>query len=123
MPRMEDKAVSGEKGSPPQDESGSGDMKIADLFRMLSEHMGSRFAIQDNKFEALQEDWVSTDQRLARLEHDARQTRLAMEADRPANTKTSERTEGTATAVQVKHEIAVLHKGFKTGPRSRPVSA
>ena len=36
MPRMENKAISGKKGSPPQDESGSGDMKIADLFQMLS---------------------------------------------------------------------------------------
>ena len=27
MPRMENKTVSGEKGSPPQDESWSGDMK------------------------------------------------------------------------------------------------
>ena len=50
MPRTENKAVSGEKGSPPQDESGSGDMKIEDLFRMLfiSERMNSRFKIQDN---------------------------------------------------------------------------
>ena len=31
MPRIENKAVSGEMGSPPQDESWSGDMKIADL--------------------------------------------------------------------------------------------
>ena len=31
MPWMENNAVSGKKGSPPQDESGSGDMKIADL--------------------------------------------------------------------------------------------
>ena len=32
------------------------------------------------------EDWSSTDQRLVRLEHDARQSRLAMEADGRANT-------------------------------------
>ena len=43
MPRMENKAVSGEKDSPPQDESWSGDMKIADLFQMLCEHIDSRF--------------------------------------------------------------------------------
>ena len=47
MPRMEDKTVSGEKGSPPQDESGSGDRKIADLFWMLSERMDSRFDEQE----------------------------------------------------------------------------
>ena len=45
------------------------------------------------------EDWRSIDQRLTRLEHDARQSRLAMEADGHANTKTRERTEGTATTV------------------------
>ena len=39
----------------------------------------------------------------ARLEHDARQPRLAMEVDGPANTKTRERTEGAATAVQAIH--------------------
>ena len=57
------KAVFREKASPPQDESGSGDMKIADHFWMLSERMGSRFDEQetrfqemDSRFEALQED-------------------------------------------------------------------
>ena len=43
------------------------------------------------------------DQRLASLEHDARQPRLAMEVDRQADTKTCERTEGAATAVQAVH--------------------
>ena len=38
------------------------------------------------------------------LEHEARQPRLAMEADGPANTKTQERTEGSATAVQAMRE-------------------
>ena len=41
-----------------------------------------------------------TDQLEASQEQDARQPRLAMEADGPANTKTHERTEGGATAVQ-----------------------
>ena len=39
------------------------------------------------------------DQRLTSLEQDARQPRLAMEADGLADTKTRERTEGAATAV------------------------
>ena len=43
MPRMENKAVSGKKNSPLQDESGFGDVKIADLFRMLCKRMDSRF--------------------------------------------------------------------------------
>ena len=40
------------------------------------------------------------EKRLTRLEHGARQPRLTMEADGPANAKTHERTEGTATTVQ-----------------------
>ena len=40
------------------------------------------------------------EQLAARIEQDARQPRLAMEADGPANTKTRERTEGATTAVQ-----------------------
>ena len=43
------------------------------------------------------------DQHVARLEHGARQPRHAMEADGPANTKTYERTDGAATAVQAMH--------------------
>ena len=43
MPWMANNAVSGKKGSPPQDESGSGDMKIEDLYRMLCELIDSRF--------------------------------------------------------------------------------
>ena len=131
MPRIEKKAVSAEKGSPPQDEPGSGDMKIADLFRMLSERMDSHFGIQDKKLEALQEnikntnqrleelqlrvspprledmdiqDWRSSmDQHLTSLEQDARQPRLAMVADGQANTKTRKRTKGAATAAQAMH--------------------
>ena len=41
-----------------------------------------------------------TSQRVSSLEQDARQPRLAMEADGPANTKTRERTEGAVTTVQ-----------------------
>ena len=44
-------------------------------------------------------------QHLTSLEPDARQPRLAMEEDGPANTKTRERMEGAATAVQAMHGI------------------
>ena len=40
---------------------------------------------------------------IRRLEHGARQPRLAMEADGLANTKTRQRTEGAAIAVQAMH--------------------
>ena len=43
---------------------------------------------------------VEMKKRLTRLEHGARQPRLAMEADGQADTRARERTEGAATAVQ-----------------------
>ena len=43
------------------------------------------------------------DHHILSLEQDALQPRLTMEADGPANTKTRERTEGAATAVQAMH--------------------
>ena len=67
------KAVSGEKGSPPQDESGSGDLKIAERFRMMKE----RFQKQDNKFESFHEDIKNTTQRLEELQLRVPRPRLA----------------------------------------------
>ena len=68
------KAVSGEKGSPPQDESGPEEMKMVDLYRMLCKRMDSRFDEQDkiskerhSQCEALQEDLKNTNQRLEEL--------------------------------------------------------
>ena len=49
------------------------------------------------------EHWKNMDQRLTRLEQDARQPRLAMEVDGQADTKTRERSDGAATAVQAMH--------------------
>ena len=46
-------------------------------------------------------------QHITSLEHGARQPRLAMEADGPANTKTRKRTKGAATAV-----LAMRGDGF-----------
>ena len=100
MPRMENKAISQQKDSPPQEKSWSGDMKVADLFRMLCERIDSRFDQQENKLDGIMKMTRGTSQRVSSLEQDARQPRLAMEADGPANKKIRERTEGAATAVQ-----------------------
>ena len=69
------KTVSREKCSLPQGESGSGYIKIADLFQMLSERMDIRFDEQekrfeemDSRFEAFQEDIKNTNQRLQELQ-------------------------------------------------------
>ena len=78
------KAISGEKSSPPQDESGSGEMKMVDLYRILCEHMDSRFDEQekrskerDSRFEALQEDLKKTNQRLEELQLRVPRSRIA----------------------------------------------
>ena len=62
------------------------------------------------------------DQRLTRLEHDARPPRLAMETDGLANTKTRERMEGAASAGHAMHRIRFsacrVHLGLKTNSTS-----
>ena len=55
-------------------------------------------------------------------EQDARQPRLAMEADGPANTKTSERTEGTATAVQAMRGDGFSARRVGPGPNTNSTS-
>ena len=53
----------------------------------------------DEALKEIKEGLRSMEQRVARLEQDARQPRLAMEADGPADTKIRERTEVAAKAV------------------------
>ena len=57
----------------------------------------------NRKLDKISDEVRVMDQHVTRLEHNARQPRLAMEADGPANTKNRERTEGAATAVQAMH--------------------
>ena len=66
----------------------------------------------------LVQEWRSIDQRLTRLEHDTWQPRLAMEADRPANTKTRKRTEGATTAVQAMHGDNCTAQKVQDGPKT-----
>ena len=121
---MENNAVSGKKGSAPQDESWAGDMKIANLFQMLCKHINSRFDQQVKTLDEIMKMTRGTSQRAASLEHDARQPRLVMEADGPANTKTRERTEGAATAVHAMHGNSCTAQKVQDGHRKpRPVSA
>ena len=59
------------------------------------------------------------EKRLTRLEHGARQPCLAMEADGPANTKTQERTEGAATAVQaMRGDSCTTEQKVQDGPKT-----
>ena len=62
--------------------------------------MDSCFDRWNTKLDEILDETRVMDEYVTSLEHGARQPRLAMEADGPANTKSQERTEGAATAVQ-----------------------
>ena len=65
------KAVSGEKGSPSQDESGSGDMKTDGLFPMMNECFDEKKRFKeemDSRYKAFQRDIKNTNQRLEELQ-------------------------------------------------------
>ena len=102
---------------PQQEEFGSGQPTLEGVYQMMKEV----FEVWDTKMDKLREykeDWSSIDQRLTRLEHDAWQPRLAKEADGPANTKTRERTESAATAVQAMHGDSCSATRVKPGPKT-----
>ena len=100
MPRNWSEAVpEGNGPGPQQEELGSGQPTLADVYRMIKE----LFDKSNRKMDELSDEIRRMDQHLAGLEQDARQPRLAMEADGPSDTKTRERTEGAAKAVQAKH--------------------
>ena len=80
------------------------------------------------KIEKLLKIWWMTEQmrlksqRLASLEHDARQPRLAMEADGQADTETRERTGGTTTTVQAMHGDSCSTNRVDPGPKTTSTS-
>ena len=62
--------------------------------------MKEAFYRWDKKLDEILDEVRKMDQHVTSLEHGTRQPHLAMEVDGPANTKTQERTDGAATAVQ-----------------------
>ena len=85
MPRKESEAVP--EGNGPilqQEEFGSGQPTMEDVYRMMKE----TFDRWDRKLDEISDEMRVTDQHVTSLEHGARQPRLAMEEDGPANTKT-----------------------------------
>ena len=62
------------------------------------------------------------DKNVTRLKHEARQPRLAMEEDGQANTKTRERTEGAATAVQAMRGDCFSARRVEAGPNTNSTS-
>ena len=99
MLRKASKTVPEGNGPVPQkEELESGQLTMGDVFRLLVEKLDRQQERMDSYFDRM--DSRRIDQHLTRLEHGARQPRLAVEADGQASTKTRERTEGAATAVQ-----------------------
>ena len=106
MPRQESEAVSGGNGPVPRQEEFEPDqLRLADLYRLFKEGFKRKRRENKSLLDKMDEliEMRATDKRLASLEQDARQPRLGMEADGPADEKTRERTEGTAKAVQAMH--------------------
>ena len=117
MPRNKSKVVPKGKGPIPQNAyvmlCG---ITLKDFRRIRSEAADKVF---DKHFEQKPEnleEMRATGQRVASLEHDARQPCLAMDACVPADTKTRERTEGAATAVQAMHWDSFSANRVQAGP-------
>ena len=93
MLRKESEAVP--EGNGPilqQEELCSGQPTMEDVYRIMKEvfdRWDRKLDEISDKMEEYIEERTSIDQRLTRLEHGARQPRLAMEADGPANTANS----------------------------------
>ena len=118
MFRKESEAVSEGSGPVPQQEVfGPNQPTLEEVCRMIKEVFEEWDRRIDNMREYTEER-RSMNQRLTRLEHDARQPRLAIEADRPANTKTRERTKGAAKAVQAKHGDSCTVQRFQEGSKT-----
>ena len=109
MLRKTSEAVSeGDVPIPQQEEYGSGQATLADAYRQIKLMMSS-----------FEEQTEILEKRLTRLEHGARQPRLAMEADGHANTKTQERTEGAAKAVQaMRGDSCTAEQKVQDGPKT-----
>ena len=127
MPRKESDAVSEGNGPvPEQEEFGSGEPTLVDVYRLFEE----RFDIQQKRMDSFFDGMDSCfdrwnrkldeilDQHVTSLEHGARQPHLAMEADGQANAKTRECTEGVATAVQAMRGDGFSARRDKPGPNT-----
>ena len=114
---------------PQKEEFGSGQPTLEQVYRMLYEVIDSRFDKQqkrmnscfdrwDRKMDEISDEMRVIDQHVTSLEQDARQSRLAMEADGQANTKTRERTEGATTALQAMHGDSCTAQKVQDGPKT-----
>ena len=125
MPREENGPV------PQQEDFGSGQLKLAGEYRPSDESLiRQQIKLMRSHFEEQQKmldkfmDGVTRffHQHAASLVQDARQPRLAIEADGPANTKTRERKEGALTAVQAMHGDSCTAQRVRDGPMTNSTS-
>ena len=116
MLRKESKAVpEGDDPVPQKEEFGSGQPTWGDVYRMMKE----AFDRWDKKLDEISDEMRVMDEYVTRLEHGARQPRLALEADEHANTKTQERTEGAATTVQaMRGDSCIAEQKAQDGPKT-----
>ena len=126
MLRKASKAVpEGNDPVPQKEELRSGQLTMRDVYRLCVDRFDRMDDRLNKKFDETSEEMRKMDQHVTRLEHEAWQPRLAVEADGPADTtKTRERTEGAATAVQAMRGDCFMHAGLNPAqPPTRPVSA
>ena len=101
MLRKVSEAVSEGNGPVYQEELGFGQPAPVDEFREIKSLLDQRREKLDQFHDDMKDGMKRLFEQLAaRLEQDSRQRRYAMEADETTDTKTRERTEGAATAVQ-----------------------
>ena len=132
MPRKDSEAVP--EGNGPvsqQDEFGSGEPTLADVYRPFEERFDQQQKRMDSFFDGMAscfDRWNRKldeilDQHVTSLEQGARQPCFAMEADGQENTKTRERTEGAATAVQAMRGDCFSTRRVEPGPNINSTSS
>ena len=107
----------------PLKELGSGQPKMEDVYRMMKETL-DRWDKKLNEISDKTNELSDVmNQHETRLEHGARQPRLATEADgQQADTRTSERTEGAATAAQAMRGDCFSARRVEPGPTTNSTS-
>ena len=119
MSRKKSKVVPVGNDPVPQDTSGIGRITIEEIRPIISEALDKSFDELEKTLDRMSEStdrmWRAIDQRLVDLELDARQPRLATEADIPTDKNTRKLAED-AVADQVKHGDSCSAKRVNAGP-------
>ena len=123
MPRKEREAVPEGSGPvPQQEEFGSGEPTLADVYRLFEEKFDQQQKRMASFFDGMAScfgrwnrelDEIS-DQHVTSLEHGAWQLRLAMEADGQANTRLARARRPPQQQYRQRVGMAFLHAGLKS---------